>query len=887
MNNVRIQILDYQYSSGIINNDKSVLGDLDVSAHSEFPLAITFATSDIRDIGVRKGAFSKTFKVPATKNNNRLLKSIYIPSSVTQATVTGKKACRITVDNLYSLEGLLQLTAIVVDNKPVSYSCIFFGDNIGWSELLKDKLIKDIDWGAEGEDLENVLTSYVDPTAGVLVNSHKGIKDTWAQDDATTVLSGYSTTIPYVYPIVSYGGYNPQGINSTLQLFSQSYLGGAFVGMYNGNPINNPTPVVDWRPCLWVYTMFKKIFAAVEYQISSDFIESDMFKRLLYSLPNYKYNNVDARYNSYSFESRVTGDYLVNDYTGQSIDNLVYVAAGGLYGLNHSLVTPSTSSDFYNPIGSAHFASDIFTVPEYGYYKVDLKNYYVQLENILIYQAGTTIKLPYNGAAASKINLGVILKIQKQTVSDPSGTWEDVASTSLVSEDVDPQQAATGGMVQISVDSSPFDFPSLSIPNTYYNKGDKFRIITTVRARIYSWIPSPLPHNYDIEYDLKIYASSSTGASSSYNIPFDGTYVEYGQTFNLTDVLDPEQKQMDFIKGISHAFNLQFNTDEKTKTIFIEPFNDYYKPLHESVDWTQKVDLSREQTDKWIETGIKRDVVFKYKEDSKDLKVKARGDVYWDGIPDEYPFQETLSNEFEKGDSVFENPFFSGTYNALDVDTYYFFLRPYNAVLWQENVSGNDWGRPVKGYEFQSRLLYWKKYSAGGLSGVGLKAEVQYFGNGTKLIVASAAAIIGGTILSNTYPQATSYNKYDIDSPILSYGNVWIRDYNEATGIFSPAVVGEGLYYTYYKQMFEMLKNSPRIKTLSVNLKITDIINLDMQQLVYIDGMYWRINKIIDFKPQANELTKVELIKWDTLGELSASVPQDDGGGGTSPPEGI
>ena len=77
MAEVRLQLLDYIYDGADLDWNKSVVGELDVTSHSEFPLALTFTIADIKDINARKGSFSKTFKIPATKNNNRLYKSIY------------------------------------------------------------------------------------------------------------------------------------------------------------------------------------------------------------------------------------------------------------------------------------------------------------------------------------------------------------------------------------------------------------------------------------------------------------------------------------------------------------------------------------------------------------------------------------------------------------------------------------------------------------------------------------------------------------------------------------------------------------------------------------------------------------------------------------------
>jgi hypothetical protein len=73
--------------------------------------------------------------------------------------------------------------------------------------------------------------------------------------------------------------------------------------------------------------------------------------------------------------------------------------------------------------------------------------------------------------------------------------------------------------------------------------------------------------------------------------------------------------------------------------------------------------------------------------------------------------------------------------------------------------------------------------------------------------------------------------------------------------------------------MIEMIKYNPRIRIAYVNLKIKDIVNLDMNRLIYIDGVYWRLNKVIDYMPHQNKATKVELIEWLELGEHSLTNP--------------
>ena len=116
-------------------------------------------------------------------------------------------------------------------------------------------------------------------------------------------------------------------------------------------------------------------------------------------------------------------------------------------------------------------------------------------------------------------------------------------------------------------------------------------------------------------------------------------------------------------------------------------------------------------------------------------------------------------------------------------------------------------------------------------------------------------------------------NRDSTTSPVLSYGNAWVRDYNDSTGDYTPYQDGKGLYDTYYRNMMEGLKRSPRLRTVSITLNISDIINLDFKKLIYIDGVYWRLNRIIDYKPNKNVSTKVELIEWFQITSYPGSSP--------------
>ena len=72
--------------------------------------------------------------------------------------------------------------------------------------------------------------------------------------------------------------------------------------------------------------------------------------------------------------------------------------------------------------------------------------------------------------------------------------------------------------------------------------------------------------------------------------------------------------------------------------------------------------------------------------------------------------------------------------------------------------------------------------------------------------------------------------------------------------------------------MIKQLKSKPRIKNIYLNLNYTDISTLDFRKLVFVDGVYYRINKIVDFKPHLKQPTKVELVEYFELGIDSSTI---------------
>lgn len=884
---------------GGINWNQSVAGNLDVGNSNDFPLALSFSVGEARDLQARTGTYSKTFKIPATKNNNKVLKGIYNEGYyVKNNTVTNQKPCRITVDDAFSIVGKLQVTGLGKSTDPLYYSCVFYGNNVDWAAGIGNKLLKNLSVynGADGSGWDS-LNGKTNTGINRQLN-YSEVVDSWNIDNAThkTTFAGVTSSnySPVCYPQAGYGELNPGG-EQGMQLLKTAYehdaaqgfncIGYHGVGFTSTSVYPTPDPCVDFRPGIFIYDIINQLFAQEGYSISSNFINSDMFKGLIMLLPNFRYNNVDVRvaansaYGSFEEGGSETG--YVGDYSFSTPSIAPGVKrwekeiirwdgtkpSGGSWPGTGNFLTTDPSSMYNDATGE-------FTIQEYGFYDISMDNISGWIKNIC---AGTATEylLRYIRIQCEVATAGTGNFMTKAISYSLEATSSRIVSCSGVGG------SATGSSIDIL---GLMTFENMLIENQWLNKNDK------VRFRIQAQVQHGMSGSKNMEVDMYLYGGANVSAAypagvsacdGLVNIIHKGERVEYGQTFDVKNIIDGDSTQLDFLKGVIHAFNLQFTTDTVQKVVTIEPYNDFFKNQNEAVDWTNKIDLSRAEEDKWIQSQLRREVIFKYKTDSNDKVVEHNGNTYWGGILDEYPYREFLDSDFEVGQSVFENPFFAGTYSSQDGQVYrgpnWTSATPARANLWglcdTDTVpTPNGSCRPPKGYNFLPRLVHYIKMDSSSVS-VRWLSSIQVWGPND-----IEGVIPGYNIPNRSLPllaRACSIDKYtDINAKTLplSYGSANQASYNFSTKVIGPEVGYKGLYQTYYQNMIEQLKRNPRIKTVYVNLKLIDINNLDLRKLVYIDGYYYYINRIIDYKPNTNEVTKVELVLWEDLGSFAVDV---------------
>ena len=251
--------IDFQ----ITDTTGSIVGQLDVESATDFPLALTYSVKDVQDPASSKGSFSKTFTLPATANNNRVLKSLYSDSLYNSFQYVEDKDVQIWIDGMLVLSGKFQVQGTKYKGIPQSYDCVVFGDNYGWVNALSELNMCDVNFAAA--DLF--------PNAPVnAVFGRQAMMDTWEYNLAGEEIDGVQTHI--VYPLVNTG----------------KWTYGDFVAP------------ADMSPAFYVYNLVKVIFGEQGYTLESEFFESNWFKRIVSLLPKQEFVNQDSVIESYSFE---------------------------------------------------------------------------------------------------------------------------------------------------------------------------------------------------------------------------------------------------------------------------------------------------------------------------------------------------------------------------------------------------------------------------------------------------------------------------------------------------------------------------------------------------------------------------------------------------------
>lgn len=298
-----------------------------------------------------------------------------------------------------------------------------------------------------------------------------------------------------------------------------------------------------------------------------------------------------------------------------------------------------------------------------------------------------------------------------------------------------------------------------------------------------------------------------------------------GNDILMNTTLPQKTKIKDFFKWIVQCFNLYITTDvQDDKLVYIEPRDDFYSNGI-TLDWTNKLSVDKPIL---IEpmgqlNAIRYD--YKYKSDSDYWNKK-----YFDNHAENFGTETIIiENDFLKNTNTVEVGF-SPTPNAQIDGT----DRVIPQIVTVEATESGNNIKPQK--KSNPRLLYY----------AGLKETTTSW---------KYTSFVSGDSDETEYAYAGHLD--DVISPTLdlNFGVPFEVYYN------AVAYTNNNLYNRFYKKFLEEITNKDsKIITCYLNLTPMDIANLDFRNQFYINGNLMRLNKVIDYNPISNQLTKCEFI---------------------------
>lgn len=584
-------------------------------------------------------------------------------------------------------------------------------------------------------------------------------------------------------------------------------------GFTQGNGFN--WKFTDLKPAIFAREYLKRIFAAAGYSWQSNFLDSTFFKRLL--IPDVN-------------EGRVKIDPAL-------IANCEFYA---------NLTFNQTWTSFGSVIGNSWFYTYLFPPGNKLDYDDDVNPPFNDPGNVWVVNFTAPLSLSYNLVSNNNIRF---------YVTPPAGTVS-VSGGSTVNFTCEIQRQIPGGWATESQSTQTvyvnslgnFDFNITVGVSNYYPAG------TVLRAAYYYNITTGITF-------LNAFNNPITTGSSQLNyvqLPNSTFFAKvvnddlyYGGTVVMKNTVPQNIKQKDFFKSIIQMFNLRVEPDKNNpKLLTIEPHNDFYYSTNQALDWTKKLDISKEIEVIPMGELDSRTYEFQYKSDK-------------DGFNSNYEneFKMTygkefinIQNDFIKNTKTTE-VIFSGTPSASYPN--------FNMVV-PRFYQQDDLTIPagIKNIKCNIRILYW---------------------SGLKSCYAYNWSVNGSVSIANQYPYAGHVD--DPYSPTVDlsfrypYRIYWILPGQNYTN--------NSLYNIYWKKFIEEItdKDSKLIKAW-FNLNEVDIGKFTFRNLIYCDlgggGAYYYVNKIIDYNPLERGITQVELLKVKQADPFVPEIIVNESGTGFS-----
>ena len=799
-----------------INQFKIISLGVTLDTYDDIDISLTYQIDDIEDITVKKSSFSKTIILPGTSTNNQYFKNIFdVNIDISETSYNPKKALPVQVligDELI-FAGNLQLLNIITNQKQVDYEIVITG-------IFKNIMIAFSDYYLNQLNLDEYKHF-----RSVTTISSSWYNNIFVNDPYNTTYSppGFG----YIYPI-TVSGQNPI-ISNGLKKFNS----------------------FDLNPAVYVRTIIDKMFEFAGYTYTSNFFESEYFNSLVVptETPQYNTEDIDNKTVRVTYQKDA---FLMSPKLNNGLQSY-YSPVSTLN--NTSALTPmlEKSSSYWSNAtnGSWYFPLNVetgvfdnqqmqdpgnewvyqnngvsrYTCQTAGFYSIDLDNqfymfYKHELGSSFKYLSGSIKYVARIYKVATNGSLTILGQTSVLSITPPTAGATGIFSGALYTV------PSTGYMASGFLCTSQPYVANINIPSVWLNAGEQVRVnFQMLYDGNVQWAS-----NVDKILVGAVGARTINGAVNRLEIkPAVTTNYGVNSLLDLAKML-PQMKMRDFFINIIKMFNLMVTDNPNVQNdLIIEPRDDFFDSKRKVNDWTLKLDYDQDIKQTPMSELDTKTYNFTYNEDDdyynnlyEQQSSRVFGDYKVDFLNDFSVESKEMKLDFSPtpvSDNIISPlvaPFF------CDIDT-------------------NNSLDPIK---VKARILFVKR----------LTLNNQFY------VITDNPNQAGNTF--SVYAYAGMYDDPFDPEYSLEFGNSNVLYYNTSFCCPNNTLVNQ----FYLSTLNDLTDVNAKLMEAYFHLTPSDINQFDFRDVILIDNSYWRVNRIVDYNPNAiDKTTKVILYKLNYL----------------------
>ena len=815
-------------------------------------MSFNYQLSDIRDIFKQGVDYSKTVKIPSTPRNDDFFNynfEVMISNASANGSIkfnpTKKINCYVNVDSETIFDGNIQLLNINIVNGLIQYEVMLRGNSINFSAIWKN--VK----------LEDYIGEYYEK-----YNHNRNRDNVFNNIEFNTIFeNGLVVGGPSVTgPSKGYAYYVDGRKTDDLLI----------------------TKLADMTPGLFVLEMLENVFKKAGYELSTESLLDTTDIQDLLMLGGRK-----PTLNQQTLNQSISNPELVLPTNGRQV---IYNGIGNGFvetGPVNSVQFQTVSSEDNIFVGDIQFRDDLdqwdevtsrFVAAENSTYDIKINlplnpvfTYTTPTSQIplLISSAGFEIRyeirlLKNDGTTTLLSNNTInptfgITPFQNTTTLDLSLT--DKADSYFINETITEVTIQAGEQIQLEV------FHNFDGQRTPFNNNTRP-----------SFVDSGIG-NYSMKLEVPQFTDitengTTTRSISQFEVTRSSSVLNGTNDAISVKSLLPDMKVYDFFSNIKKMYNLLIIPDELNKTVILSPREEYFNSKDKIIDDWEIDEDSEVKLQPMSEVDFKQ-YEFTYIKDSDNLNnVINEVDLLGSKV---LQIDTDFSNKTNKLKVGFSLP---NTTSAV----------PDNAL-----IKFNEDGTFENVDKVKPRVAYW--YNFGDVAYT-LSDDNQFLGidqselapryietiePGTPPFInfpLTTGRLVGSwkhrfnsrptsTLEFNTLSEARAINSSNVESLVNVYDRTFAARYNYN----NPSM---GLYNKYYAKTFNDLTSvDSKLMTANVKLTPTQIKLFDFRDIVRLKGVFWRVNKIMNYDPlNGDKLTKVEFIRVFEVESASNFIPK-------------